>query len=132
MSWAKKINSKTYAIGTVVNAGVAVLFGWPDWPMIIWLLIVLLGAVINHYSSVYVVSTLIDSQLSRVDAPISKGKMAFFLVMKILSLILAFALLVNFARDKVPHGIVMYIFQLIILALSIKNIEHLIKKGPVE
>lgn len=132
MSWAKKINSKTYAIGTAANAGVAVIFGWPDNQMIIWLLVVLLGAVINHYSSVYVVSTLIDSQLSRLDAPMSKGKMAFFLAMKILSLILAFALLVNYARDKVPHGIILYIFQLIILALSIKNIEHLIKKGPLE
>ncbi len=132
MSWAKKINSKTYAIGTTVNAGVAVFFGWPDQQMIIWLLIVLTGAVINHYSSVYVVSTLIDSQLSRVDAPVSKGKMAFFLILKILSLILAFALLVNYARNKVPHGITLYIFQLIILALSIKNIEHLIKKGPLE
>ena len=58
--------------------------------------------------------------------------MAFFLVMKIASLLLAFALLVTYARSLVPHGIILYIFQLIILGLSIKNIEHLIKKGPLE
>jgi hypothetical protein len=132
MSWAKKINTKIYAIGTAANAGIAIIFGWPDTQMILWLVVVLMGAVVNHYSSVYVVSTLIDSQLSRLAAPISKGKMAFFLIMKILSLILAFALLVNYARSKVPHGIIIYIFQLIILTLSIKNIEHLIKKGPLE
>lgn len=132
MFWAKKINTKTYVIGTAVNAAVAVIFGWPDNQMIIWMLVVLLGAVINHYSSVYVVSSLIDSQLSTLNAPVSKGKMAFFLVLKILSLILAFALLVNYARSKVPQGIILYIFQLIILSLSIKNTEHFIKKGPLE
>lgn len=132
MSWAKKINSKTYVIGTGANALVAVIFGWPEIMNIVWLLVVLLGAVINHYSSVYVVATLIETQLSDSNAPVNKKKMAFFLVMKIASLLVAFALLVNYARSLVPHGIMLYIFQLIILGLSIKNIEHLIKKGPLE
>lgn len=132
MSWAKKINSKTYVIGTTANAAVAGILGWPELSHILWLLVVLLGAVINHYSSVYVVGTLIESQTSGNNAPVNKGKMAFYLLMKIASLIVAFALLVNYARNLVPHGIMLYIFQLIILGLSIKNIEHLIKKGPLE
>ena len=132
MSWAKKINSKTYAIGTAANVVVAIIFGWPEITNVVWLLVVLLGAVINHYSSVYVVGTLIETQLSDSNAPVNKKKMTFFLVMKIASLIVAFALLVNYARSLVPHGIMLYIFQLIILGLSIKNIEHLIKKGPLE
>jgi hypothetical protein len=132
MSWSKKINSKTYALGTSANVLVAVIFGWPEIREILWLLVVLLGAVINHYSSVYVVGTLIETQLSENNAPVNKKKMTFFLIMKIASLILAFALLVSYARHLVPHGIMLYIFQLIILGLSIKNIEHLIKKGPLE
>lgn len=132
MSWAKKINSKTYAVGTAANVVVAGIFGWPELRNIIWLLVVLAGAVLNHYSSVYVVGTLIETQLSDSNAPVNKRKMAFFLMMKIASLIVAFGLLVTFARHLVPHGIILYIFQLIILGLSIKNIEHFIKKGPLE
>lgn len=132
MSWAKKINSKTYAIGTAANVIVAGILGWPEIKNIAWLLVVLLGAVLNHYSSVYVVGTLIETQLSDNNAPVNKKKMTFFLVMKIASLIIAFALLVSYARELVPHGIMLYIFQLIILGLSIKNIEHFIKKGPLE
>ncbi len=132
MSWSKKINSKYYAIGSVANIGAAVIFGYPDTRSIMWLVIVLIGAIINHYSSVYVVGSLIEAQKTDLNAPINKKKLAFFLVLKIASLIIAFALLVSFARSLVPYGILIYIFQLIILGLSIKNIEHLIKKGPLE
>ncbi len=132
MSWSKKINSKNYAIGSVANIGAAAIFGYPDFRSVLWLVVVLVGAVINHYSSVYVVGTLIEAQKTDVNAPINKKKLSFFLVLKIASLIIAFALLVSFARPLVPYGILIYIFQLIILGLSIKNIEHLIKKGPLE
>ncbi len=132
MSWAKKINSKTYAIGTAANIVAAVIFGWPEVSSVIWLLIVLLGSATNHYSSVYVVTSLIEAQISDRDAPVNKRKLTFFLVLKIVSIILAFALLVTYARPLVPYGIVIFIFQLIILGLSIKNIGNLIKKGPLE
>jgi hypothetical protein len=79
-----------------------------------------------------VVSSLIEAQISDRDAPINKKKLTFFLVLKIVSVILAFALLVTYARPLVPYGIVIFIFQLIILGLSIKNIGNLIKKGPLE
>lgn len=132
MSWSKKINSKTYAIGSAANIVVASIFGYPEISSIVWLVVVLVGAVVNQYSSVYVVGTLIEAQKADLNATLSKKKLVFFLVMKIASLIVAFALLVNFARALVPYGIMIYIFQLIILGLSIKNIEHLIKKGPLE
>jgi len=132
MSWSKKINSKNYAIGSLANIVAAVIFGYPEIQSIIWLIVVQLGAVINHYSSVYVVGSLIEAQKTDINAPINKKKLAFFLVLKIASLLVAFALLVSFARSLVPYGILIYIFQLIILGLSIKNIEHLIKKGPLE
>ena len=132
MSWSKKINSKTYAIGSVANIAAASIFGYPDIPSIAWLIVVLVGAIINQYSSVYVVGSLIEAQKADLHAPPNKKKLVFFLVMKIASLIVAFALLVSFARALVPYGIMIYIFQLIILGLSIKNIEHLIKKGPLE
>lgn len=132
MSWAKKINSKNYAIGSAGNAASALIFGWPEMSSVIWLLVVLLGSVLNHYSSVYVVSSLIEAQISDRDAPINKKKLSFFLLIKIMSLIMAFGLLVTYARPLVPYGIVIFIFQLIILGLSIKNIGNLIKKGPLE
>lgn len=132
MYWAIKINSKTYATGTAANVVVAVIFGWPETNSILWLLVVLFGAFINHYSSVYVLCSLIESQVSVRNAPVKKKKLIFFLATKILSLILAFALLVRYARNMVPQGLILYIFQLIILSLSIKNIKHLIKKGPLE
>ncbi len=130
MSWAKKVNSKTYAIGTLANVAATAILGWPEIRSILWLLVVIFGAIVNHYSSVYVVGSLIEAQISDRDAPINKRKLSFFLVLKIASLILAFALLVSYARHLVPQGIIIYIFQLIILGLSIKNIEHFLKKGP--
>lgn len=132
MYWAKKINTKIYASGTAANVLVAGIFGYPEVRNTLWLLVVLLGAVINHYSSIYVVGSLIQNQLSDSFAPVNKRKMAFYLVLKIASLLVAFALLVNFARPLVAHGIILYIFQLIILGLSIKNIAQFIKKGPSE
>ncbi len=132
MSWSKKINSKIYVLGSLVNLAVAVFFGYPDLTSILWLGMVQLGAIINHYSSVYVVTSLIEAQMTDRSGPVDKKKLTFFLLLKIASLILAFALLVSYARNLVPKGIMLYIFQLIILGLSIKNIEHLIKKGPSE
>jgi predicted MFS family arabinose efflux permease len=119
-------------MGTTANAVVAGIFGWPRIDSTLWLLVVLLGAMINHYSSVYVLCGLIESQMSDRNAPVKKKKLVFFLVTKIVSLVLAFALLVRYARNMVPQGLIIYIFQLIILSLSIKNIKHLIKKGPLE
>jgi hypothetical protein len=133
MSWAKKINSKNYAMGTAANVVVAVIFGYPSLYSIMWLMAVLLGAIINHYSSVYVLSSLIESQIAARNAPIKKKKLIFFLVMKVVSLFLAFGLLITYARNMVLQGLALYIFQLIILGLSIKNIKHFIhKKGPLE
>ncbi|MFL5784442.1 MAG: hypothetical protein ACJ76H_07540 [Bacteriovoracaceae bacterium] len=132
MYWSKKIKNKNYAIGTATNAVVAIIFGYPDVKSILWLLVVLLGAIINHYSTVYVVSALIESQLSQRGKKISKKKLVFYFVLKVLSLFLAFGLLISFARPMVIHGVVLYIFQLIILGLSIKNTEHFIQKGPLE
>ncbi len=132
MFWSKKINTKIYVIGSMVNLAIAAIFSYPDLTAILWLAGVQLGAIINHYSSVYVISSLIEAQMTDRAAPVDKKKLTFFLVLKIASLILAFALLVSYARNLVPKGIMLYIFQLIILGLSIKNIEHLIKKGPSE
>jgi hypothetical protein len=132
MYWSKKIKNKTYAIGTATNVVVAIIFGYPDVKSILWLLVVLLGAIINHYSSIYVVSGLFESQLSQRSKPVSKKKLVLYLVLKVLSLFLAFGLLIAYARSMVIQGVVLYIFQLIILGLSIKNTEHFIKKGPFE
>jgi hypothetical protein len=132
MYWSKKIKNKNYALGTAATAIVAVIFGYPEAHAILWLLVVLLGAIINHYSTVYVVSALIESQLSQRGKPISKKKLVFYFVLKVLSLFLAFGLLITYARPMVIQGVVIYIFQLIILGLSIKNTEHFIEKGPFE
>jgi hypothetical protein len=120
-------------MGTAANVVVAVIFGYPSLYSIMWLMAVLLGAIINHYSSVYVLSSLIESQIAARNAPIKKKKLIFFLVMKVVSLFLAFGLLITYARNMVLQGLALYIFQLIILGLSIKNIKHFIhKKGPLE
>jgi hypothetical protein len=132
MYWSKKIKNKNYAIGTATNAVAAIVLGYPDIHSIIWLWVILVGAIINHYSTVYVVSALIESQLSQRGKPVSKKKMVLYLVLKVLSLFLAFGLLITYARSMVIQGVVLYIFQLIILGLSIKNTEHFIQKGPLE
>ena len=93
-----------------------------------WLCFVVLASIINHYATVMVFSRLIDSRLQGSD-PVNKKKLAFYLFLKAGSLITAFICLVKFNRNMVLQGVALYIFQLIILSLSIKNIGQLLKKG---
>jgi hypothetical protein len=127
MSWAKKIDSKKYAIGTVINLGFATYAGWPVVSSIIWLAYLVLATVGNHYFTVVALSKVIASRATGEEA--KPVKLLLYLLAKTLFLASAFLCLLIFNRDKVLQGLLIYIFQLIIFALSIKNIGNLIKKG---
>jgi hypothetical protein len=126
MSWVKRINSKNYAFGTMVNVGFAIYAGLPDLVSSWWLVFVVLSAVLNHYFTVKALSGLIEKQSANAK---NGAKILFYMVFKMTFLISGFACLLVFARNKVLHGLIIYIFQLIILGLSIKNIGNFLKKG---
>lgn len=128
MSWAKKVNNTKYLTGTFINLLFALLFSYPEQNSMFWLAFVVAASVINHYATIMVFSRLIDSR-TRGNDPVNKKKLAFHLFLKAASLITAFACLVKFSRNMVLQGVALYIFQLIILSLSIKNIGQLLKKG---
>jgi hypothetical protein len=129
MFWQKKINSKSYLIGTAINVAFAVYFGLPELKDVLSLALMVLCSVGNHIFMVYALSSLIESQLYDGDAP-NKKKLFGSIVGKTLFLVLGFVCLIKFSPNKVLQALSLYIFQLIILALSIKNIGKFFKKGP--
>lgn len=128
MSWTEKIDNKKYITGTVVNLLFGIYVGWPGLASTIWMVITILSISFNHYYTIKVFAQLVQSRINQ--NTVSKKKLGLYLVLKTLSLFAAFLCLLIFNRDKVPQGLVLYIFQLIILFLSIKNIGQLFKKGP--
>jgi hypothetical protein len=130
MSWTKKIDGKKFALGSFLNVGFALYSGWPDAVDCLWLCYLVIGAALNQFFTIQVFSQLVESQTS--SGKTKKSKLVFNILGKFFFLISAFICLMTFARQKVLQGLLMYIFQLIILFLSIKNIGQLIKKGPTE
>lgn len=131
MSWLEKIDSKKYLFGSFVNLGLGLYSGWPDTLSCLWLSYMVIGAALNHYFTISVFSRMVESQ-KNPERTARKGKLVVHIILKFFFLISAFIGLLTFAKDKVIQGLLMYIFQLIILFLSIKNIGQLIKKGPTQ
>ena len=127
MSWTERIDGKKYAIGTAINIGFALWSGWPSPVYCLWLSFLIISIALNHYFTVRVFTQLIAN---RERPKASNKKLVIFLGLKMLTLFAGFVCLLIFVRDKVLHGMLLYIFQLIILFLSIKNIGQFIKKGP--
>lgn len=128
MFWLEKIDNKKYIFGSLVNLGLSLYAGWPDAVVSWWLAYMVIGAALNHFFTIQVFGRLVESQ-KRTGSAATKTKLLFNLVFKVFFLLSAFLGLLLFARGKVLHGLVIYIFQLIILFLSIKNIGQLLKKG---
>ncbi len=128
MSWAKRINNTSYVLGTVANLAIANYGGYPNVAAMCWLSYVVLAACGNHYFTVKTLNGLIQSRMEDGDAPDNK-KLMLYLLLKTLFLASAFLCLLVYSRDYVLQGLLVYIFQLIILFLSIKNIGKFFKKG---
>lgn len=128
MGWSKRINNKNYFIGSAVNLGFATYAGLPSAISTWWLCYIVLSAALNHFFTVEALNYLAETRVKR-NLKTSTAKILFYLVFKTLFLISGFIFLVLFARDKVLQGLFIYTFQLIILGLSIKNIELFFKKG---
>lgn len=128
MFWLKKINNKSYLAGTAINLAFAVFFGLPGLIDVVCLVLMVFCAVGNHVFMVYAINALIESQLTDGDA-VNKKKLFGSIVGKTLFLVLGFICLIKYSPQNVLQALSLYIFQLIILALSIKNIGKFFKKG---
>jgi hypothetical protein len=129
MSWSKRINSLKYVIGTLLNFGFAIYAGLPNYEKVWWLCFVVISAVLNHFFMVLSLNKLAESRIAKINA---KGNFQLFiyLICKTMFLGAGFICLMVYSPDKVPQGLIIYIFQLIIFGLSIKNIGKFFKKGP--
>jgi len=127
MAWAKKISTRNYFIGTAINTCFAIYAGMPSYLYVGCLVFVVISAVLNHYFTVKALSGLIDN--GETNSGRRGAKILFYMVFKMAFLISGFALLMISAPTKILQGLIVYIFQLIILGLSIKNIEKFFKKG---
>ncbi len=132
MGWTEKIDSKKYAIGSLVNIGFAVYAGRENFIYASSLAYIVIASVLNHVFMVIAFTKLIQAMRNEdVDSANKRNrKIMLYLVGKVLILISAFVVLLKYAEPVILHGMLCYVFQLIILGLSIKNIETFFKKGP--
>lgn len=128
MSWAQKISSKIYLAGSVVNTGIAWFFSEGDLKIFGWLVLMLLTTMLSHYFNIQGMSKLIGLRVERKQG-LSSVEMLSHFALKLILLIAGLVCLMIFIPTKVLAGLILYIFQLIILALSIKNIGKFYKKG---
>lgn len=128
MSWEKKINSKKYAIGTFINLAFALYAGFPSLKVMWWLSYIVISTVLNHYFMVMALSKVVE-QMTEIGAS-KRSRLFYYLILKAVFLISGFVCLMVFIPNMVLHGLFIYIFQLIILGLSIKNIGNLFYRGP--
>ena len=128
MFWFEKVNNKKYLSGSLVNLSFAFYAGWPDASIIWWLSYMVIGSALSHFFTIQVFGRLVQNQID-TGSTAKKGKLLVNIFMKGFFLFSSFIFLLTFARARVLHGLLMYIFQLIILFLSIKNIGQLLKKG---
>lgn len=126
MAWAKKINTHYYFFGTFINLGFAAYAGSPKILNIACLVFLVVSAVLNQYFTVKALSGLVDG--GNISGR-RGAKILFYITFKMAFLISGFAVLMIYAPEKILQGLIVYIFQLIILGLSIKNIEKFFKKG---
>ncbi len=128
MSWTERINNERYLLGSALNLTLALYLGLPSWASAWWLSYVVIASFLNHYFAVKVFNRLFESRVKGAP-PAQNKRLILHLFFKVLFLISAFVCLMVFNRDQVLQGVGIYIFQLIILSLSIKNIGQLLKKG---
>jgi uncharacterized membrane-anchored protein len=128
MSWAERIDNKKYIFGSCISVGFAVAVGYPSFSDSWWLVFLVLCSVGNQFFMVRALSALIESRARTGDAP-NKWKLFSSVILKTLFLVVGFIGLLSYAPNKVLQSLALYIFQLIIFALSIKNIGKFFKKG---
>ncbi len=127
MSWKKKIDNKNYVFGTSINFAFALYAGLPQIKNAWWLCYLLISAVLNQFFTILSLSNMVERMTEGVAS--SKFRLMFYLIFKSVFLVSGFICLLIFIPDMVPQGLLIYIFQLIILGLSIKNIGNFFKKG---
>ncbi len=128
MSWAQKINNKIYFAGLALNIGVAWFFSDGDFRTFTWLMVMLLTTVFSHYFNIKGMLQLIGQRIQG-KRTLGHWQMLGHFGLKLILLIIGLVCLMVFIPNKVLQGLILYIFQLIILVLSIKNIGKFYKKG---
>lgn len=128
MSWNAKINSKIYIAGVLANIALAWFFSGGEIDVFTSLLIMIITTVVSQYFNIRGMSQLIAGRVERKQS-FSPAQMLGHFALKIFFLIIGLICLMVFTPDKVLQGLILYIFQLIILTLSIKNIGKFFKKG---
>lgn len=112
MHFTKKIKTTKYLFGTILNVLIAIaLFKIKDYSV---LSILLIGIILNQWMLIMGLFTMLSDKPS--------FKSAIYFLMKFIILVST----IIYAMQKMPNNIVFitvfYIFQLIILVLSIKRI----------
>ena len=115
MQIRNKLDTNKYAIGTMLNIiGIIVVFNFVEFPV---LMVFLSGVLLNHYLMALVVADLTGIEKNTSLVPTWLCGM-----LKLLILFGVFTFGMVYTENRELFLVFIYIFQLIILALSIKRV----------
>lgn len=114
-----RINIKRYLFASVFNGLVITGISADSFEENIYLLLVLIGSVLNQLLLVYSVNSLFIK-----NQRVNNFKILCFMVLKSVILGAVFYIAVQKIPHKLLNSVLIYIFQLIILSLSIKRIKN--------
>lgn len=131
MGWNEKIENKKYLLGSLINLCFAIYGGRSNWGFAACLCYIVIASILNHVFMVNAFVKLIKAMKDQDTDTLGQRnkKIMGYLIGKVLILISAFVILLKYAEPVILYGMLCYVFQLIILGLSIKNIEIFFNKG---
>ena len=119
MSFAKRVNLPIYIAGFLLSIVAGGYFWFQSGHNMTWFVILMMAIGLNQYMLVQGLSSIVRT-LKSSEKP-SAVKILFFLLGKTLILGAAIYMILRFAQDNIYIALGLYIFQLIILFISIKK-----------
>ncbi len=118
----EKVNLKLYFLGSFINLGLVSLFWTKSWSDFLIYLGILIASIINHYLLAKGISLVLSSSY-RTPVKNRGLKAGLYLGGKTVILGGALFLAATYDKEKTLFLVILYIFQLIILGLSIKKAQ---------
>lgn len=119
MSFSKRVYLPFYVTGFVIALGVGGYYWHNSGQEMTWFVILMASIVLNHYLLINGLSSMVTTMKSSEKPSIAK--ILFSLLGKTLILGGAIFMVMRFAPDNIYIALLLYIFQLIILFISIKK-----------
>lgn len=114
-----KFSYLKYIFGTLLNIGFVAAFYWGNLLVIKTSIVVILTSIVNHVFLLKSISMLLSQTSGKAEK--QNFKILIYFILKTITLGLGMFIAMKYIPQHMHMAIILYIFQLIILALSIKR-----------